>query len=55
MKPYPAVSLADDKIGLFMAKWYRQFKCHVLDFAHDWGKHARYDDVVHILMVKFET
>jgi hypothetical protein len=22
MKLYPAVNLADDKIGLFMAKWY---------------------------------
>jgi hypothetical protein len=29
----PAVSLADDKIGLFMAKWYWQFMRHVLDFA----------------------
>jgi hypothetical protein len=29
----PAVSLADDKTGLSMTKWYRQFKCHDLDFA----------------------
>jgi hypothetical protein len=48
MKPYPAVSLADDRdeIGHLV---YRQFMCHVLDFA------LRCDDVVYILMVKFDT
>jgi hypothetical protein len=51
MKPCSAVSLADDEIVLFVATWYRQFKIS----PHDLGKHARCDDVVHILMVKFET
>jgi hypothetical protein len=37
VKPYPAGSLADDKKGLFMAKWYRQFKYHVLDFT-SWSR-----------------
>jgi hypothetical protein len=56
IKPYPAVSLADDKIGLFMAKWYRQFKCPCPRFR------LMIEENMHVvmtlytfLMVKFET